>query len=214
MKEITFRVIGFKVVHLSVTTALAQGFGSNIGQIRQAQLTVSRKGLSLCLPPLQGVYGYKPWGDEFERAFDALPMLEPLVFGSQPTTCEGEQAALAIRAMSQWRLARPGPGRPKRGSAWNEDREEFFSLVLRSIEADLGTGGRRASKLAVTRVITELAADNRTLFERAYGHGEDIEAARHDYYQRRKWFEGMPEGAIPLGRILGMRFEYEDGKQI
>lgn len=202
MKEISFRVLGFKAVHVSVTDTLAKLVESGDGDVQHAKLSVSREWLSLVIPALAGnlagPLSYVPGNGQLTPAFDSL--YPPAIWGTKVVS--GARAARVIRDLLRWQLPRRGAGSPKREIGWDSDRDEFFALLLQY--SDYGEPGK------VTKALTDASADHRDLFERAFNGEDPIEAARQYYYRRMKEFKATPDLAIPLGRILSMRFEFEN----
>jgi hypothetical protein len=202
VKEIALHVVGFKAVYMVVTDTLAEVIESG-GPIPRVKLSASREGISIRgIPALDAKFGpmvltYAPENGLLGKALDSV--YPPAVWGAK--VAMGLRAAQTIRKLLRWMPPSRGRGRPKRGAGWDLDREEFFALMLRY--SDYGEPGK------VTKALTDASADHSDLFERAFSGEDPIEAARQYFYRRMKEFKAIPDAAIPLGRILSMRFEFE-----
>jgi hypothetical protein len=206
---ITLRVSGFKAIHVEATAGLFEALDSLDGAVWDATISISPAGVILFIPALGRALGYMPAGGHYLRVFESLHPPRSVVWGSRqvPLAMTGQLAAHVIRRLLEWKFPPRGRGGPKRAVGWDDDREEFFARVL---QEQRGEGGGEAK---VTNAIAAVAAKDQGLFESAFD-GLDLSsklaAARRDYYRRVKEFEAVPAGAIPLGRIMAMRFELED----
>ena len=209
--EIILRVTGFKAVHLQAPVAVLGGLDSGDGSIWDAELYVSRLGICAFISALGKEAGYLPAGDQWVSAFNSLHPPESALWGGQrvPLRLTGMLAAHVVRVLHDWRPPQRRRGGPKRAERWHHDREEFFANVLRYTQ-DIEHGD--AAK--VTKAIAAAAADDPVRFGRIFSEGgqeQGLEAARRDYYRRIEEFEAAPVGTTELGRILALRFEFEDG---
>jgi hypothetical protein len=209
IRELTFRVRGLRAVHVLAPKAVLDRFGA-MGRVRDAEIFVSRKGIRLNPAGMSESVNYLPGGGHWTTAFGALLPPESALFRGQrvPICLTGMLAAQVIRILCDWQRPPRGRGGPKRAERWFDDKEEFFARVLGSIAKEGDDDTAR-----VTRAIVMVAAQQRELFERTFAGDEGIEAARRDYYRRMEEFTNLPAGAIPLGRIMGMRFEFEEDSE-
>lgn len=198
---ITLRVKGFQAVYIDAPGGVLAALDSPDGTLWDAELYLSRSGVSVSIPGLGKTVGYLPsgWAD----AFGSLQLPESALWAGKrvAVTLTGTLAAHVVHVLCQWKTSSRRRGRPMRAERWDADREEFFSMVLHHGSADLD----------VTRSIAIAEAENRGLFDRTFDGANPDEAARSDYYRRRREaFAEVPPGSIPLGRIRGMRFEFAD----
>lgn len=207
--EATFRVRGFKAVHVIVPDHVRESLRfAGSGGPYDAELLLSRRGVSLHVPALRGdqkTLEYAVSGGRWAQAFANLCPPESALWGPGrvPVMLMGMLAARVIKILHGWRPAPRGRGGPKRGERWDDVKEEFFAAILQNL--DDGRVSEDAQVLPAIRIAAQL---NPKLFARAFTGS--IEAARRDYYRRMEEFEGAPADALILGRIKGIRFEFED----